>query len=355
MLLPAAGTVNISNGFGSGMAGNLTFIQTSLLSFNGSGIVNEYNGVLTALAATNATSALTAVATVNSTLASITASNATQQLADISITLSTLSTFLYTAYPTTFAPCLTPAALGSSYTGDEAVSQLTTYVAVTLSNISQYLANGAPQFAVLDVDAVSYTTPLRDWLHVLYSPTISQYGAYYYLATLYTTAFSSQPTAATLTATSAPSYTVTLTPDEQRYANNTYCFTDDCLQNSIDHYWQSDISSTTQWNVQLSPANITGPLLLLPFFLALLGLLCTMLCWSYKSSYNLAIFTAVVVFLLLPLIFLIAAFTFPVMLLQGDVCNGGTNVLYDAMLARQDTVCTEWLGRSGYGRAVYDQ
>ena len=343
-LLSSSGkAVNASTLLISPIVGNVSAVQTTLAGQNTSAIVTEYNGVLTALAVANTSGALSAVSNVNATLSAIAASNVTAQLADIATTVTTLSTFLYSAYPTTFAPRLTTAAIDASYTGDDAVSSLTSYLAVVLTNITQYLAT-APALTVLDVDAVTNTDGLREWLHLLYSPLVSQYGAYYYFASLYTNAFNSP---ASLTPTSSPSYTVTLSPDYQPYTNNTYCLTDTCLNNSVDYYWTHDISQTTQWNVHMSPSTVSGSLLLLPFFLALLGLLCTMLCWSYKWSNAVASFTAVVVFLLVPLVFVVAAFAFPLALMQGDVCHGGANALYDAMLARQDTLCTEWFDGVG--------
>ena len=343
LLAPTASAVNASRVQVVPLAANMSAVQVTLAGYNDSGILAEYSGVLTALTAANASGALNAIGDVNSTLTSIAASNVTAQLTDIATTVSTLSSFLFSAYPSTFAPRLTTAALEASYTGDEAVSDLTSFVAVTLTDITQYLAS-APALSVLDVDAVANTDGLRSWLHLLYSPAVSQYGAYYYLASLYTYAFA---TPASLTPASTPSYTVTLAADDQPYTNNTYCLTDDCLNNSVDYYWTQDVSRTTQWNVHMSPATVTGPLLLLPFFLALMGLLCTMLCWSYKWSNAAASITAIVVFLLVPLIFVVAAFTFPFALLQGDVCRGGANALYDAMLARQATLCTEWFGGVG--------
>ena len=343
-LTPAAHVVNATTVLVPSLADNVAGVQTTLAGYNDSTVVVvEYEGVLAALAAANTSAASDAVNSINATLVAIAASNVTAQLTNISTTLTTLSSFLYSAYPSTFAPRLTTAALDASYTGDEAVSNLTSFLASTLTDITQYLA-AAPALSVLDVDAVADTDGVRDWLHLLYSPLVSQYGAFYYFASLYTFAFA---TPALLTPTTTPSYTVTLTPSHEPYSNNTYCLTNDCLTNSVDYYWTHDVSETTKWNVQLSPSDITGPLLLLPFFLALMGLACTMLCWSYKWSTAAASATAIIVFLLLPLIFLVAAFMFPLALMQGDVCRGGANALYDAMLARQDMLCTEWFGGVG--------
>ena len=111
-------------------------------------------------------------------------------------------------------------------------------------------------------------------------------------------------------------YTITLSPDHQRTPTPPTASPTTASQQRrllLERRHQSNHT------MERSPVAIrhNGPTIVAAIFLAVLGLACTMLCWSYKWSRGVALATAVVVFVFVPLVFVVAAFVFPMALLQG--------------------------------------
>ena len=312
-------------------------------AFNYSAVVGGLSSLLTAVQSINYTAAFSAVNLVNASLTRLSQGNYSQQLTAINAVLSVLSSFLYTVFPANYSASLSPAYLTSVDQGDDALVALSTSLALTLTNITSYLSS-TPALSVLAVDGLAQTSTIRAWLHLLYSSAYAQYGAFHYFASVFDQ-FTGQDNVADPTVDGEGRWDDG--PDGQQYAGGRVCMTDTCLHNSVDWYYGQPLSTTTSVNLHLSPKTVTGPLLLLPFFLGLMGLASMCAWWSYRWSSALASVTACAVFCVVPPLFVLAGFAFPVAVLQGDLCYGGANVGYQYVQAKQDTACNAFLGGTG--------
>ena len=312
-------------------------------SYNSSLTTAAYASLLSSVAAINYTAAYSAVSLVNSSLTQLSQGNYSQQLQNITAVLSVLSTFLYSVYPSNISASLSPTYLTSLYTGDDGLVNLSTSLATTLTSITSYLA-ASPALSVLAVDGLARTDTIRAYLHLLYSSSYSQYGAFHYFASIFDQ-FTGQSHLADPAVEGQNRWNVD--SSGATYTDERVCMTDTCLHNSIDWYYTQPLSTTTYHNVHVAPQTVTGPLLLLPFLLGVLGLASMSVWWSYRCSKALASLTACLVFCTVPLLFILAGFIFPLAMLQGDVCYGGANVGYQYVQAKQDAACTSFLGGVG--------
>ena len=326
---------------------NLTNTSATLASlatsFNSTPTILSYTSLLSSIQAINYTAAFSAVGLVNSTLTRLNHGNYSQQLQSITAVLSVVSSFLYSVYPSNYSSLLSPAYLQSVSTGDDALVSLSTSLAITLTNLTSFLAS-SPALSVLAVDGLAQTTTIRQWLSTLYSPTVSQFGAFHYFAAIFDQ-FTGQDNLIDPAIDSPNRWNEDTQGNE--YDNGRVCMTDGCLHNSIDWYYSQPLSTTTSFNVHVSPQTVTGPLFIFPALLGVMGLLCLLGWWSYRCSKAMASITACVVFCAVPLLFFLAAFVFPIAMLQGDLCYGGANVGYQYVQAKQDTACNDFLGGVG--------
>ena len=312
-------------------------------SYNSSLTTAAYSSLLQSVQSINYTAAFTAVQLVNASLSRLSQGNYSQQLQQTGAVLSVLSTFLYTVWPANISASLAPAYLSSLAQQDDGLVALSTSLALTLTSLTSFLAT-SPALSVLAVDGLAQTTTIRAYLHLLYSSSISQYGAFHYFASLFDRFTNASRI---INASLTPQNRWDVDPSGAVYPDARVCMTDTCLHNSIDWYYTQPLSTTTSHSVHVAPQTVTGPLLLLPFLLGALGL-ASLLAWrSYPCSKALASLTACLTFCAVPLLFILAGFAFPLAMLHGDVCYGGANVGYQYVQAKQDAACTSFLGGSG--------
>ena len=346
----------------------------------------------------NFSSAVTALTSLNASTALITANMAPF---DATLTLlTTIDTFLFSLVPSTYAPLLL--AFNASSTPPSTQSQISnlTLSLAALVNAMVDALDASPLIAANlgSYDFVGRSQNLRGYLDLLYTDDQLQFGPVHWLANVYNL-FDSAFTALTPAnfldggggdATSAlvlangtvnGSVNATSTPYPQynasewaaftsynglsnrvnadhtgaAYPSGYYCLTQACLDNTVDYYTNTGLSTLTSGTipVAVTAPHLNGLLFLVPAFIGLLGLVALGLFRSYKWSSVAASVTAGLILVFLPLVFLFAMVLFPAVMVQGDVCYGGVNLGYSLLQQQHDTVCTAIGGTGTADNCVY--
>ena len=321
----------------SGVNATLESLSISLTGFNTASAQSQVDSVQAALGSVDLTSAQS---TVNSLASSIDEVNDDiSDLQEAQRLVTSIRDLLFYELPI-YLQAIDQANLLAAYQ-DGGLSAMATAVLQLVDNATAFI-NNTQFIEPTTLSSTLLTSDIRHYLDVLSTPTYSQYGPVYFIAML---AYKDK----TLDLTSYPAI------DQARYnqdangnsyANDSYCLSSKCIDNTIDYYTGTDLKTISSGSIpiSLSAVHALSIPLVIPAVIALLGLLSSLMYRSAAWASCCSSCTACMIFVVMPIIFALAGIVWPLLVVGlSDVCSGGVSIGNQYVSAQAPSLCTNTL------------